>query len=116
MAVWTNTAQKEPECPEPARELIDDQAIASLPRAETEARLSTPAAPTARVIGDSGWLVPSSLSANPDEARTCIQLPEFDALLLEKARVISGRFPLAEAEYRNLRGTDPSSQLLEIPH
>src|SRR5262245_10432074 len=67
-------------------------------------------------IGDHGWPIPSSLSANPEEARAGIQLPEFDALLLEKARVISGRFPFAEAEYRNLRGTGASAQELEIPH
>src|SRR6266478_241681 len=116
MPVWTNSAQTESESPEPVRVLIDEQAAAAPPTADLEARVSIPASPSARIIGDSGWLVPSSLSANPDEARAGIQLPEFDALLLEKARVISGRFPLAEAEYRNLRGTDPSSQLLEIPH
>src|SRR5882724_5940833 len=116
MPVWTNSAQTESESPESVRVLIDDQEKTALPISQCDARLSTPFAPTARVIGDSGWLVPSSISANPDEARATIQLPEFDPLLLEKARVISGRFPLAEAEYRNLRGTDPSSQHLEIPH
>src|SRR6476659_3855418 len=48
---------------------------------------------------DHGWPIPSTISLNPDEARACIQLPEFDALTLEKARVISSRFPDAEAEY-----------------
>src|SRR5436190_16040257 len=65
---------------------------------------------------DHGWPVPSSLSANPDEARACIQLPEFDPLLLEKARVISGRFPFAEAEYRSLHRTKPITEEPEIPH
>jgi len=116
MPVWTNSAQTEPECPERVRVLIEGEAAPAPETANPDARLSIPASPAARVIGDSGWLVPSSISANPDEARGCIPLPEFDALLLEKARVISGRFPLAEAEYRNLRGTDPSSQHLEIPH
>src|SRR6516225_3976434 len=50
-----------------------------------------------------GWPRPSSLGSDPDEARAAIALPEFDPLLLEKARVISGRYPLAEAEYRTRR-------------
>ena len=33
---------------------------------------------------------------------------EFDAFLLERARVISGRLPFAEAEYRNLWRTERS--------
>jgi hypothetical protein len=43
-------------------------------------------------------------------------LPEFDAFLLEKARVISSRFPFAEAEYRNLRKKEPDAPEPEIPH
>jgi hypothetical protein len=43
-------------------------------------------------------------------------LPEFDELLLEKARVISGRFPHAEAEFRSLRGTFANSDEPELPH
>jgi hypothetical protein len=62
------------------------------------------------------WPVPSKLSANPAEARASIPLPEFDALLLEKARVISGRIPLAEAEHRNLRGVDCPENHAQIPH
>ena len=53
---------------------------------------------------------------SPGEARTRLQLPEFDELLIEKARVISGRFPQAEAEYRNLRGKESNSREREIPH
>ena len=63
-----------------------------------------------------GWPVPSTISCDPNEARVCIQLPEFDALVLEKARVISGRFPFAEAEYRNLRGKEPGTDEPEIAH
>ena len=63
-----------------------------------------------------GWPVPSSLSPNPAEARARIQLPEFDALLLEKARVISGHFPAAEAQYRYRCGTDPNGQHSDLPH
>jgi hypothetical protein len=43
-------------------------------------------------------------------------LPEFDALMLEKARVISGRFPHAEAEYRTLRRQEAVTEEAEIPH
>jgi hypothetical protein len=63
-----------------------------------------------------GWPVPSTISSDPNEARACIQLPEFDALVLEKACVISGRFPFAEAEYRNLRGKEPRTEEPEIAH
>ena len=54
--------------------------------------------------------------AMPDEARACIHLPAFDALELEKAERISGHYPQAEAEYRNLRGKERSADALEIPH
>jgi hypothetical protein len=63
-----------------------------------------------------GWPVPSTITPNPDEARACIHLPEFDALVLEKARVISGRYPFAEAEYRSRRGKEPDTDGPEIPH
>ena len=43
-------------------------------------------------------------------------MPEFHAFLLEKARVISSRFPFAEAEYRNLRRNEPDASEPEIPH
>jgi hypothetical protein len=61
-----------------------------------------------------GWPIPSTISSNPDEARTCVLLPAFEPSLLENARLISERFPAAEAEYRNLRGKERSSE--EIPH
>jgi hypothetical protein len=60
--------------------------------------------------------VPSTICLHPEEARACIQLPEFDALVLEKARVISSRFPDAEAEYRAARGKEPRTEEFEIPH
>ena len=63
-----------------------------------------------------GWPIPSALALNPDEARGLIPLPQFDELLLEKARVISGRFPMAEAEYRARCRANPTEQHLEIPH
>src|SRR6266702_3092830 len=70
----------------------------------------------AKIVFNRGWPVPSSVSPNPEEARGCIPLPAFDDFLLEKARVIAGRFPFAEAEFRNLRGKRPNEQEAEIPH
>src|SRR5213593_1283263 len=77
-----------------------------------------PRIPEARskIVFHRGWPVPSSVSPNPEEARACIPLPAFDDLLLEKARVIAGRFPFAEAEFRNLRGKQVNDQEPEIPH
>jgi hypothetical protein len=42
-------------------------------------------------------------------------LPEFGASVLEKARVISGRFPFAEAEYRSQCGKEINPGEREIP-
>src|SRR5947207_422975 len=77
---------------------------------------STPVAPSLTPQWDHGWPIPSTISKNPDEARACIHLPEFDVLTLEKARVISGRFPFAEAEYRAARGKEPVAEEVEIAH
>jgi len=64
-----------------------------------------------------GWPVPSSISTHPDEARACIQLPRFDAWLLETARAISERLPAAEAEFRNRRANAKwNLGETEIPH
>ena len=60
--------------------------------------------------------MPSTICPQPEEARACIQLPQFDPLLIEKTRVISSRFPLAEAEFRVMRGKAPVSEENEIPH
>src|SRR6185369_11420569 len=67
-------------------------------------------------LRDRGWPIPSALSDNPDEARACIQLPRFEVSLLEQARAISGRIPVAEAEYRNRRGTATSVSQPGMPH
>lgn len=61
-----------------------------------------------------GWPLPSSICCDPEDARCCIQLPEFDPLLVEKARVVSSRFPFAEAEYRTRRAARPDSS--DTPH
>jgi hypothetical protein len=63
-----------------------------------------------------GWPVPSTICGNPDEARGCIHLPEFDLAMLEKARVISGRIPFAEAEQRTLRGKSRDADEADLPH
>src|SRR5712691_7143386 len=39
---------------------------------------------------ENGWPIPSTVDFDPEEARERIILPEFDELLFEKARVISG--------------------------
>ena len=75
-----------------------------------------PAEAGAALRGPCGWPVPSCLSPNPAEARARIPLPEFQPLLLEKARVISGHFPAAEAQYRYRCGTGQNGQRSEIPH
>jgi len=96
-----------------AEELVSASAQAQAPE---EVTLSpVPEAPS-RLLGPCGWPVPSSLCPNADEARTSINLPEFDALLIEKAKVISSRFPFAEAEYRSSRSTAQKGIDLEIPH
>jgi hypothetical protein len=127
MAFWTYSAQTPPafdtqEGPPTEAEAARDWAVSRPP--ETAASVVTVGpAPVVDYLSKLplqdrgfGWPVPSTLSIDPDEARARIALPEFDALLQEKARVISGRFPLAEAEYRQLRGTGASAQELEIPH
>src|SRR6266404_1952396 len=89
----------------------------ALPPASLDTGVLTPLPKArAKVIFHRGWPVPSSVSPNPEEARGCIPLPAFEDLLLEKARVIAGRFPFAEAEFRNLRGKQVNDQEAEIPH
>ncbi len=60
--------------------------------------------------------MPSSIAADPEVARACIYLPEFDPELVERARVISGRVPLAEAELRGGRGRKLRGDSSELPH
>jgi hypothetical protein len=120
MTVWTNPLETHPAASEDAPLMAKDQGASELPVASQsndsslKAQVSSLQPPAPR-YNEHGWLMPSSLAATPEEARAAIQLPPFDELLLEKARVISGRFPFAEAEYRNLRDAEPSSER-EIPH
>ena len=128
MAVWTEREHTQPVCPDlDERAFAKGQTQVSPPVARTLPPLAetAPFEPIPEVQSpstppiprwDHGWPVPSSITSNPAEARASIQLPEFDELLLEKARVISGRFPFAEAEYKNLRGKGANSDEPEIPH
>jgi hypothetical protein len=107
MAVWTEHAKTN---------MPDVCAERSLSRAPQPPPGSADVAKTtARFLDDYGWPYPATVSSNPEEARAQILLPEFDELLLEKARVISGRFPFAEVEYRNLRSKEPTEEA-EIAH
>jgi hypothetical protein len=63
-----------------------------------------------------GWPVPSTISLQPDEARACIYLPEFDAAMLDKARAISDCFPVAENEFRSVRAKAGRPEAAELPH
>ncbi len=113
MAVWTEVAKSQRARPELERP-------PDLPEGPSRAAAAppNPAAPIAAPIPRNplGWPLPSALALDPVEARHRIQLPQFDPLLLEKARVISGRYPQAEAQYRSSRATQASDHDLEIPH
>ncbi|MCO5051143.1 MAG: hypothetical protein M9920_02420 [Verrucomicrobiae bacterium] len=63
-----------------------------------------------------GWPVPATILPQPDQARTCIQLPEFDAEILARARQISEQFPSAEAELRGWRTKPATTANSELPH
>ncbi|SPE61061.1 hypothetical protein SBV1_60020 [Verrucomicrobia bacterium] len=93
-------------------EAVSARAVAppahAMPRPLTEAQV--------RPLGPFGWPIPSLLSADPEAGRACILLPGFDALLLEKARVISGRYPQAEAQCRGSWGSPSSAAQREVPH
>jgi hypothetical protein len=106
----------------------EDQASKTLPSAQVASceRLPPPEMPasTASEISYSstpprwhhGWPVPSSICSGPEQARACIQLPAFDPPVLERAHVISEQYPVAEAEYRDLRGRERRTEGPEIPH
>jgi len=116
-ALWTESAEIEPACQAQEPPSAEDEAPPKLTTALPQGRsLLQPAEAGVAPRRPCGWPVPSSLSLNPAEARARIPLPEFQALLLEKARVISGHFPAAEAQYRYRCGTDPNAQRSEIPH
>src|SRR3954452_20896299 len=116
MAVWTDSEETQPassdnEDRQLARALSSPAPETTAPEERELPQTETPFQP----LFKHGWPIPSSIIANPEEARACIQLPEFVAFLLEKARVISGRFPFAEEEFRSQRGKEPSTDEPEIP-
>ncbi len=61
------------------------------------------------------WPVPSSISASPDEARARIPLPELDAALLNKVRLIAECYPFAESECRSQRNVEAVPEENDIP-
>ncbi len=79
---------------------------------------SAPAEPVARPEPQwrHGWPVPSTISLQPDEARACIYLPEFDAAMFDKARAVSDCFPAAENEFRSVRAKVGRPEDAELPH
>src|SRR5438046_1652679 len=117
IAVWIDADETQMACSNDEQHWTEGEVTRAVPPVSSaEPQLSPPPEAPAHLLFRRGWPVPSSISFAPEEARACIPLPQFDALLLEKARVISGRFPLAEAEYRNLRGKEPGRDEREIPH
>jgi hypothetical protein len=115
--VWTDFDETQPARSYDEQPRTGEDTASPLPpgSAADLQRSPLPEAP-ASLLFRHGWPVPSTISSDPDEARACILLPEFDALVLEKARVISGRYPFAEAEYRNLRGKERAAEGPELPH
>lgn len=63
-----------------------------------------------------GWPVPSTVYPHADAARSYIHLPEFDAEVLEQARLIADCFPSAEAEFRSMRGKVERAEDSDVPH
>src|SRR5690349_10059282 len=85
------------------QDIAPPKASVTLPQEPPKEKKGRSADAAEKIVFQRGWPVPSSISANPEEARACIPLPAFDELLLEKARVIAGRFPFGEAEYRRAK-------------
>src|SRR5580765_7869609 len=115
-AMWTDLEETqtvdpsaEPRIAEAALPPPSPTPLAEVPPAS---RLESPV----QLLFRHGWPVPSTISPQPDEARGCIHLPAFDALVLERAQVISEHFQLAESEFRSARGKERSPGETEIPH
>lgn len=115
--MWTDADETQVAGSDDERAWSEAEATSSLPRCPVAPPpRQTPSDAPEGLHFRHGWPVPSTISPQSDEARACIPLPAFDALALEKARVISGRFPAAEAEYRNSHAKAPVSEDSEIPH
>ena len=115
--MWPDFIEIQPAFEAAARSSLEAERVQRpVPAAWPEAGSPQTAPGKALPLDDYGWPLPSALSLDPDEARARIPLPEFDSLLIEKARVISGNYPAAEAQYRHLWTTQPSEQRLDLPH
>lgn len=114
MAVWTEPAQPRVDV-EPGLE----SPVApgrQTPFAPNQKALSPTPSTESPAFTEHGWPLPSAISTDPEQARASIFLPEFPTLLMEKARVISSRFPFAEAQYRTRRNTTPDTPHPDVPH
>ena len=76
---------------------------ASRSSAATPEAVPSRSGPSVSQSSQPSWCIPSTISADPDEARASISLPEFDALVLSKAEAVAEYFPFAVSEYRGLR-------------
>jgi hypothetical protein len=68
----------------------------------------------APVISVHGWLIPSTVSLDPDQARAFIVLPHFAPALIQTAETIAEYFPFAASECRTLRDHDAASEELDL--
>jgi hypothetical protein len=119
IAVWTDSEEQLVAAPDSAAPALDQKAASPVP--ERTAALPLPSSKTSSVAKPAaqwhqGWPIPYSISVAPDEARAAIQLPGFDPVLIERARIISSRIPFAEAEYRVSRPKESASEEREIAH
>lgn len=115
--MWPDFVQIQSVTKTAARSLVEDDEPQTAPASGVGPRNSELLVPVASpTVGEYGWPIPSALSTDPEEARARILLPEFDALLIEKARVISGHFPAAQAECRHQWTAEADSQRLDVPH
>jgi len=63
-----------------------------------------------------GWPVPSTITAQPEEARSCIYLPTFDPTVIAQAESIAAAYPAAETEFRGSRSKLGRPEETELPH
>ena len=101
--------------------LSQSDELGSMPTTENSSISNpTPAVPESKIpaapVWRHGWPVPSTISFQPEEARAYIHLPEFDPAVLEKAQIISGHFPTAEAKFRSARAKASSGETTDLPH
>lgn len=108
--MWTEDNDAQATCSHDEHALAGDEALPAPSTAPPSPLLDPPD----NQVFVRGWPIPSTISLDPDEARACVSLPQFDSTALKNATIISEHFPQAETEYRNLRGKERSTE--EIPH